>query len=415
MKNSPRKSFLSLLTFFSIFAGSFLLGNTAKADSFTMPPSLPIIINGITMTDYSVYSDANTGVCILWLYNSSARYAGSSGTSTFGYGNIKNAYNAGGSIRVSATDYNIAQYSSHTGGCAIGNIDTSSMNIDNTPQNSSYTDTGDATYMILNPKGEFNSSRSFEYPNGIVYKAPQSSITAIISQNPANGFVATSSSTTFSFTYALDCSEISKYDLASVQLFDLDNGNTIVNAPSKQIASCGTNSVNSYTATVALPNDNFNWRPILYNSQSSPNSSNSFFGDYYVLQSTSTQLTLANYTVKSTFGTSSLPSTGNLLSFLNVPTLLSTKVPFAYIFQIASGIQEGIESSSTNLIPPGTLVVAALGAGRSTTTFDFFSTSTVGYYLSPSLIALWRALLVVILFVGFGFALYNVARHNLKI
>jgi len=112
-----------------------------------------------------------------------------------------------------------------------------------------------------------------------------------------------------------------------------------------------------------------------------------------------------NQFYNATVGTSSLLSETNFLSFLNVPSLLQTRVPFAYIFQIANGIYAGINSSSTGEIPSGNFVWHNTQNG--TTTFDFFSRNTIQTYLSPSLISLWRAFLLVVLTIEFGYALYK--------
>jgi len=108
--------------------------------------------------------------------------------------------------------------------------------------------------------------------------------------------------------------------------------------------------------------------------------------------------------------TSSLTANFNFLQFLNVPTLLQTKVPFAYIFQIAEGIREGASSTNSTAIPSGRFLWA--GIGGATSSIDMFSTTTIGYYLSPTLINLWRGFLLVVLYVEFGYALYIRAKSK---
>jgi len=112
-------------------------------------------------------------------------------------------------------------------------------------------------------------------------------------------------------------------------------------------------------------------------------------------------------------GTSTALTPTNLLSFLNVPRLLETKVPFAYFFQIAAGIQEGVSetaSSSGYALPVGNFTfVNTRGA---TTTMDFFSTSTIGVYLTPGIISIWRNFLLICLTIEFGYALYHLAHQR---
>jgi len=105
----------------------------------------------------------------------------------------------------------------------------------------------------------------------------------------------------------------------------------------------------------------------------------------------------------STLGTSTLIDSTSLLSFLNVPLLLSTKVPFGYFFEAKDAILNSVSGSSTTPIPSGTFSVRL---GNSTTTVDMFSTSTVGYFLKPTMVTLLRGLMVAVLYIEFLYLLY---------
>jgi len=133
------------------------------------------------------------------------------------------------------------------------------------------------------------------------------------------------------------------------------------------------------------------------------------YGDYYSLDVV-TRAGSSTPFLSATVGTSTLPDALNLLSFLNVPNLLQTKIPFAYIFQIYDGITTGISSSTAATIPSGNFIWT--GINGATTTIDFFSTTTIGYYFSPTLINKWRALELTILYIIFGYALYLRAKHK---
>jgi len=123
-------------------------------------------------------------------------------------------------------------------------------------------------------------------------------------------------------------------------------------------------------------------------------------------------LTIPQYT-DSTFGTSTLLDTTNFLSFLNVPNLLKTKVPFAYIYQFASALTDTISSSTPTDIPSGRFsVVLPQGHSSTTISVDMFSTTTVTYFLTPPLISGLRGLMVAITFFSLGLFLFHDARDK---
>jgi len=221
---------------------------------------------------------------------------------------------------------------------------------------------------------------------------------------PPNGSFSSTTPTIFQATYNFNCNDFGNYDLVSFEIKDVSDPSFLPVTFPQSINICGQNT---YQNSVALRlSDQYLWRPVMY---SSTGSSTPIYGNYYSFLATSTP----NYTpfspfVGATFGTSTLGSSTNLLGFLNVPQLLQTKVPFAYFFQIASGLITGLQSSSTNAIPAGTFTWHNTQNG--TTTFDMFSVQTVEYYLNPTLIALWRAFLLIVLYVEFGYALYTRAK-----
>jgi len=219
---------------------------------------------------------------------------------------------------------------------------------------------------------------------------------------PANGAYASSTLTSFLAPYYFDCNaSYGIYDYANIEMKDLTDGTLSFNTPAQPISICGQTFIQSNITTVI--NHQYLWRPVIYSSSSL---ATPIYGNFYSFLATSSP----SYTpftpfTGATVGTSTLPDVSNLLSFLNVPALIQTRIPFAYIFQIASGIYQGINSSSTGSIPSGNFVWHNTLNG--TTTFDFFSQATIETYLSPTLISLWRAFLLVILTIDFGYALYR--------
>lgn len=112
----------------------------------------------------------------------------------------------------------------------------------------------------------------------------------------------------------------------------------------------------------------------------------------------------------STFATSTALDSGNLLSYINIPQLLSTKAPFGYFFQAYSIVTNSISNPPTaSTFGNGSFDISIAG---STTTVEMFSTSTVSYFLTPNVIAPIRAILVAILYMLTLFTIYQIVRHS---
>ena len=121
-----------------------------------------------------------------------------------------------------------------------------------------------------------------------------------------------------------------------------------------------------------------------------------------------------------TYGTSTIPNSTDLLSFVNVPNLLATKVPFAYLFQVSSVIYSAISgSTSAASIPTGAFTVkfpikfGVKGATATTTiNIDMFSTTTIGYFLTPTYVGLLRGLMVAVTYFLTAWYLFHEARNR---
>lgn len=121
---------------------------------------------------------------------------------------------------------------------------------------------------------------------------------------------------------------------------------------------------------------------------------------------------------------SSAPSLNatNFLSFLNVPQLLATRVPFAYIVQIYGALTSALStaSSSGQLFPTTTLNLgfptsfSASGAevGSTSLSINYFSTSTLTEIMGPTVLAVIRTLLGAIVYVELGMWLWRDARSK---
>ncbi len=121
------------------------------------------------------------------------------------------------------------------------------------------------------------------------------------------------------------------------------------------------------------------------------------------------------------FGNNSLPTSTDMLSFVNVPNLLATKVPFAYIFQVSTVIYNAVNgSTSAAAIPSGSFKVkfpvkfgiTGVATATTTITIDMFSTSTIGYFLTPSYVGLLRGLMVAVTYFLTAWYLFHEARNR---
>lgn len=130
-----------------------------------------------------------------------------------------------------------------------------------------------------------------------------------------------------------------------------------------------------------------------------------------ILPGTNTNIPTASSTLSQT----------NLLSFMNVPYLLKTKIPFAYFFQMIDILKVALSTStSATLLPSSVIPIAwpthfgAGGAITGTTTLstEFFSTTTITAYITPTMRNLLRSVMVAILFFEVGYFLYHDARHR---
>jgi len=236
--------------------------------------------------------------------------------------------------------------------------------------------------------------------------APADTSTRIIPPyTPSTGSTAASTTVGFSFDYYFNCTtSFGVYDSATVAIRDLTTGSEVVDIFPQSVNICGQGS---YVGTTTLTAGHlYLWNPKLY---SSATSSATVLGEFYSLEVLYASASSTPFT-GATVGTSTLLSTTNLLSFLNVPQLLQTKVPFGYFFQIRDAILEGAGASSTTAIPSG-LISYKIGQ-NATTTIDMFSTSTIAYYVTPGIASTFRGLMVIFLYIEFAYFMYHRARSK---
>jgi len=228
--------------------------------------------------------------------------------------------------------------------------------------------------------------------------------------SPANQTVSTANPVSFGATFINTGAE--GYDNFTIQLQDItDPTNIISTIPQAIPQASGT-----FSATSSYPlklGDTYIWRPELFSIASS---TAPLYGEWYTYYaSSSIPFDYNTNFVGSTIGTSTLPSATNLLSFLNVPYLMETKVPFAFLFQTYNAIQIAINASSTTSVPQGNASVYGLGTStNATTTFEIFGISSVREFLPDSTISSLRGFMLLVLYGTFVFGMYREA-HRLKI
>jgi len=254
-------------------------------------------------------------------------------------------------------------------------------------------------YVVFNATGGYDNYVEIYWSGSQIQIDPSSSTRFITPYSPSNGTTTGSTAVSFSAPYFFDdTSSYSLYDTVAFDIVDATSGNPPYRFGQTTINSSGYSTLSSSQTLIA--GHLYMWHPVMY---SSTGSSSPISGDYYTLNVLYESASSTPY-IGATLGTSTLPSSTNLLSFLNVPNLLATKVPFGYFFQAKDAILNGANSTSSTAIPSGTFSIRGIGHG--TTTVDMFSTSTVGYFLSSSTISLLRGLMVAVLYFEFIYLLY---------
>jgi len=255
----------------------------------------------------------------------------------------------------------------------------------------SYT-TGDGQYTFGFGAGSENYYQDFIISNGNIILTPTHIIPPY---QPYNGNVSTSTAVAFTYSYYFnDVQSYGLIDKAAIELGDQSAGQSPIKFGSVSINASGQSTF-SY-ATNLIAGHLYLWRPILY---SSSGSTTPVAGDWYSLNVVYPAGSSTPF-LGATVGTSTLVDSTNLLSFLNVPNLLNTKFPFAYIGQVSDVVFAAINSSSTKPIGQWNYT---LDFGGATTTVAFFSTSTITYFLPPSLLNPLVALLKATYYVAFAF------------
>ncbi len=227
-----------------------------------------------------------------------------------------------------------------------------------------------------------------------------SSTTRVVIQNsPANGSLTSTNDVLFDFDYYFNDIETPNISIAGVQVLDLSTPFEYFPIESDIIAS----GVGSFTGNLVLNSGDLHmWRGYLRNATSSDFRYGSWYTFDVVTQSASSTQYIDPETGLPIYAT----STG-FFDFLNVPYLLQTKAPFAYIYQVGALLQD-LDSISATATP---LFVLPLGMASTTLPgvgdIEFFSADTVTELMPDSFISFMRAIIIAVIYVGLGLLLFR--------
>lgn len=224
--------------------------------------------------------------------------------------------------------------------------------------------------------------------------------------NPIGNLGATSTSYNFTVNIPINFSYFTNEETwGSMRIFNINTNQTEQGLTIYTNTATGTINYNA-TTTLQQGSTTKNYRLDIYiNGATSTIATSTTFS---ILGNTGYKPNDFNF-IDSTIGTTTLPDATNFLSFLNVPELLKTKIPFGYIYQINGIIQNAIASSTNTNI--GTLSYT-IKIGNATSTYSIFSSSTIKYFFTQDKITLFRNLEIMFLWFGLAWFLYHDAKNK---
>lgn len=213
----------------------------------------------------------------------------------------------------------------------------------------------------------------------------------IISPQP-NGVHTASTSVQFSFNYNINASE--NFVKVGLELSDLD-GNSVLDPLFGLVPGTGEQN---FTATSTFVQTHLIfWRPYLETASSTKKYG--VWQSFYVVSASTTNQTLLPVDEQ---------ATTSIMSMLNVPNLLKTRVPFAYIFQIADIISNSASIASSSSASLNLSFVSSTSPLASKlNNVSVFSTSSITSLMGSTNLSIMRALLVAITYLGSGFYLFH--------
>jgi len=237
--------------------------------------------------------------------------------------------------------------------------------------------------------------------NGEAWSADLNSATTTRILNfyyPQNGGISTSSLVYFNFSYFANGGD--GFDKVGIELKDITS-NFQFSLPEDTISASGiSNFAHSENLT---PSHLYLARAYIRNSTTGTTTRSGWISFDVVTASASS--TLVDFEDKE--------GSLSFLGFLNVPELLKTKAPFAYLPLVWNSFTN-LNSIATSSLATTTMsfTLASGTSAQKTISIDFFSQTTFKKYFNDSMISLFRNLEKYVVFAGTLFYIYNDLRKR---
>lgn len=245
---------------------------------------------------------------------------------------------------------------------------------------------------------------AYMYVFGAIQQSSQIATTSrIIEQiTPGNGVTTSSAVVTFQWSWFNSGYEL--YDTAQAEISDITAGFQYTPQQSNAALSGYGTTTQIYTLTA---NHLHLWRACLYNPASGNKTCSPYRSLNVVGASASSSVPVFSDVTDTT---ASSTIAGSIWGFLNVGSLLQTKLPFAYFYQISDLFNE-LQSTSTSSFEPVLFDYESLSLSTTTKNslpaqWEAFSTTTIGQYIPSNVLASWRLLMQSVLWFGFASYVY---------
>jgi len=223
----------------------------------------------------------------------------------------------------------------------------------------------------------------------------------------------TTLSATFTFPYFILGDELPHYQEACLiySKFRSDNASSTLNAPSSvcDVISSSGNKTFSHVVTLE-DNSLYSYYGIILGTSTQPFNTKTITSILQTGVVTGSGIVPAGWVENLN---ENATSSSGFLSFLNVPALLETKAPFAYVPQFISQLQQ-LDNNPSYAFPSSAFQWKfASGTSVSQTyTIDLFSTTTITRFLSPTYVAILRGFMVVVTYFSTIWFLYHDAKKR---
>lgn len=224
------------------------------------------------------------------------------------------------------------------------------------------------------------------------------------------GSQATSTLTpTFTFTYWINPAELTHYNVACVyyRKVNLDNASSTTQEFQHECGGITHSGGGIFSTNLSLENNTlYTYYGTIYGTSTQPYNLDSLHQFLQIGFVEGSQIIPAGWNEPLQENST---STIGFLGYLNIPSLLKTKVPFAYFFQLTDQLQN-LNSIASSSVPVGSFDWYLPGYG--TTTVDLFSPNNVRHFLTPTRLAILRNLMVAVTYFSTGWMLYHEAKRK---